>query len=325
VRPDPDVNNRDDLSVNSSDDWGTPPPRRRKQAANERSGFSHSESISITSGKYSSSSTINIHSLTVPDHDALDNNEPQIGSIDNSRSRPRSPRLFVAENEEVLVTKGTTELNRPKNILHKISGMDGLKRARAIKASIRDNIAVLQSPQQATSDHSHVEDGAENQLIMTMRQDQKMSWSDIANYLNQERRKRGEAANFTDAAVYSRFIRSATRIATPVGNMGFDPKDYQHLRNPSQYTNTEGTGTLSKVGKKRIKNYNNAKELEANIRQQSQVDTHDELETVEKTEQLMQAVAKVERNFWVLVADEMERATTKLYPPDVLASRYHAI
>jgi hypothetical protein len=39
----------------------------------------------------------------------------------------------------------------------------------------------------------------------------------------------------------------------------------------------------------------------------------------------MEAVAKVERNFWKIVADEMERATTKLYEPDELASRYHAI
>jgi hypothetical protein len=39
----------------------------------------------------------------------------------------------------------------------------------------------------------------------------------------------------------------------------------------------------------------------------------------------MEAVAKIERNFWKLVADEMERATTKLYDPNTLASRYHAI
>jgi hypothetical protein len=39
----------------------------------------------------------------------------------------------------------------------------------------------------------------------------------------------------------------------------------------------------------------------------------------------MEAVAKVERNFWVFVADEMERSTTKLYPPQALAGRYHSI
>jgi hypothetical protein len=39
----------------------------------------------------------------------------------------------------------------------------------------------------------------------------------------------------------------------------------------------------------------------------------------------VEAVAKVERNFWKFVADEMERATTKLYAPDELASRYHSI
>jgi hypothetical protein len=39
----------------------------------------------------------------------------------------------------------------------------------------------------------------------------------------------------------------------------------------------------------------------------------------------MKAVAKCERNFWKYVADEMERATTKMYDPEELASRFHAI
>lgn len=54
-------------------------------------------------------------------------------------------------------------------------------------------------------------------------------------------------------------------------------------------------------------------------------DDFGDLETAEKTDQLMDAVAKVERNFWTLVADEMERATTKLYPAARLADRYHEI
>jgi hypothetical protein len=98
-----------------------------------------------------------------------------------------------------------------------------------------------------------------------------------------------------------------------------------HLRHPNQYTAGEGTGIISKAGKKRVKNYDNAKELEANVRKQVSEDGQEDLKTSEKTELLMEAVAKVERNFWVLVADEMERSTTKLYPPQALASRYHSI
>jgi transcriptional regulator NrdR family protein len=203
--------------------------------------------------------------------------------------------------------------------------MDGLKRARAMKADIKNNMSVLQHRDKKICTRRHIEDDQENQVIKTLRQEQKMSWNDIANDLNQKRRNHGDVANFTDAAIYSRFVRNIPRIATPVSEIGFDPKDYVHLRHPNQYTNSEGTGMISKAGKKRVKNYDNAKELEVNVRKQIRNNDHVELETAEKTEQLMEAVSKVERNFWVLVADEMERSTTKLYPPHVLASRYHAI
>jgi hypothetical protein len=241
--------------------------------------------------------------------------------------------LFVSEDKERdgnkddsgFVTKGKTELNYANNVLHKLPGMDGLERARAIKMEVKDNIAVLQPPEEATS-RRQVEEDPENQLIKSLRQDQDMKWSDIAEFLNQERRQRGEAASFTEAAVYSRFVRNAPRVVTVVDEIGFDPKDYMHLRHPNQFNGgSDGTGLISKAGKKRIKNYDNAKELEANMRRLIKQDDHAELETAETTEQLMEAVAKVERNFWVLVADEMERMTTKLYPPNALASRYHAI
>ena len=152
-----------------------------------------------------------------------------------------------------------------------------------------------------------------------------MNWSDIANHLNEKHRNSGTAANFTDAAAYSRFVLNAPRIAVPIGEIGFDLKDYVHLRNPTQYTNTAGTGTVSKAGRKRVKSYDNATELKANVRKQLELDEHGDLETAERTEQLMDAVARIERNFWILVADEMERMTTKMFQPQKLASRYHAI
>jgi hypothetical protein len=204
--------------------------------------------------------------------------------------------------------------------------MDGHKRARAIKSEIENNISVLMSQDKKTSTRRNDKEDPENIIIKTLRQEQKLTWNEIANYLNQERLNKGEAATFTDAAVYSRFVRNAPRIATSVGEIGFDPKDYMHLRHPNQYTQAEGTGGISKAGKKRVKNYDNATELKANIRQLVAAEVQDDgLEDAEKTEQLMEAVAKCERNFWKYVADEMERATTKMYDPEVLASCYHAI
>jgi ribosomal protein L18E len=302
--------------------------KKGKRHAMKSVPFSHQDSSSI-GGEYLSIATWSLLIL-------IDNEYLLWATIDPSETsntppfstQRDSPSLFVSENEEEnLVLQGQTTLKPPDNVLSRppyMAEMDGLKRTRAIKVEIENNIAILK-PQDKKTGNKHVEDDPENQLIKSLRQEQSMSWNDIANYLNQERRNRGEAASFTDAAVYSRFVRNAPRIAAAVGEVGFDPKDYMHLRNPNQYTSGEGTGMISKAGKKRIKNYDNAKELEANMRKQVKVDENSELETAEKTEQLMQAVAKVERNFWKFVADEMERSTTKFYPANALASRYHAI
>lgn len=229
--------------------------------------------------------------------------------------------------ENPLVIKGDTELNRPSNILRKIltNKMDGLTRARAIKAKIENNISVLQPFDKMNLTRPSADDDAEDQIIKTLRSEQNMGWADIANFLNQERLNRGEAGQLTASSIYSRFVRSAPKIAVPVNELGFDPKDYRHLRHPNEYSTNKGTGTISKAGKKRVKNYDNAKELESNMRKLVSEDEYGDLETGEKTDQLMDAVAKVERNFWTLVADEMERTTTKLYPAGRLADRYHEI
>ncbi|KAH7359847.1 hypothetical protein BKA66DRAFT_224765 [Pyrenochaeta sp. MPI-SDFR-AT-0127] len=201
--------------------------------------------------------------------------------------------------------------------------MDGLNRARIIKAEIEKNVSVLKQQNAKATPGGQGQENFENQLIMTLRQDQHMKWNDIADFLNQARHSRGEATNLTDAAVYSSFVRTSPRLAIAVDEIGFDPKDYMHLRHPNQYTNADGSGTVSKAGKKRVKNYDIATELQANMRKRLKLDESFDLKTVEKTEKLLDAVAKVERNFWILVADEMERATTKMYQPDELASRFH--
>lgn len=204
--------------------------------------------------------------------------------------------------------------------------MDELKHARAIKAKVNNNISVVKPPEEQTLTRPKIEEDEENQIIKSLRDDEKMKWTEITNYLNEERRKRGEAPIFTNNAVYSRYVRLTPKVATTVGEIGFDTKDYMHLRNPNQYTRGgDGTGIVSKAGKKRVKNYDNAKELEANMRQKMNGEKLAELETTEKTEQLVEVVAKVERNFWHLVANEMERTTTRYYPANALASRYHAI
>jgi hypothetical protein len=98
VRLDSDVIDRDDLGFNSSDDWGTPPPRRREQAANEGGGFSHSEATSITSSKFSSSSTLNTDSLTQTSKLLTTN-------LKQAAPRTRDPEIALQENYSLPKTK----------------------------------------------------------------------------------------------------------------------------------------------------------------------------------------------------------------------------
>ncbi|KAH8725617.1 hypothetical protein GQ44DRAFT_615542 [Phaeosphaeriaceae sp. PMI808] len=201
--------------------------------------------------------------------------------------------------------------------------MNGLKRARAMKVEIVNTVSVLQPPDKMTSKRPRLEEDPESKLIKVLRDDEKKTWRDIADTLNEGRRARREAANFTGTTVYSCYVRSTVQPASPVNEIGFNSKDYIHLRHPGA-----DASMVSKVGKKRVKDYENAKELTINMRNLIKNDDGTapaELETAEKSEKLMQAVAKVERNFWILVADEMERATTRLYEPDALARRFHTI
>lgn len=199
--------------------------------------------------------------------------------------------------------------------------MEAMKCARDIKAEIEKNIAVLHPRDKAISKPKDNGLDPEDALINSLRNDQKLGWAEIAERLNNERRERDEAATFTSTSVYSRFVRLSAATPIPIGEMGFHPKDYVHLRQAMLSAN----GSHTSKGKKRVRNYNDPKELEVNMRKPVSEKEHDELETTERSEQLMQAVAKVERNFWVFVANEMERSTTRLYSPDALADRYHAI
>ncbi|KAI8941864.1 hypothetical protein NX059_003062 [Plenodomus lindquistii] len=216
---------------------------------------------------------------------------------------------------------------RPTHTSHShYSAMEGLERARAIKAEIKDYIPVLQ-PQanKNTMRHTPQED-PENVLIKTLRDEEKMKWSEIVKRLNSDRREREEPVDFTDQKVYGRYVQTNASIVFPIREIGFDPHDYLHLQSKTQ--GAEGgpiLGSISKNARKRLKNPLNPTELKANLRQVVEMDKAKDLETPEKSEQLMRAVERVERNFWVLVADEMERATTKLYDPETLAERYHAI
>ncbi|USP75450.1 hypothetical protein yc1106_02724 [Curvularia clavata] len=205
--------------------------------------------------------------------------------------------------------------------------MGELTRARALKRKIENNISVLVPPAKPTWTHPDPKDDEETSAILSLRQDKNLKWSEITHILNQKRLDAGEQpANLDPSAIYSRFLQHTTRMPQPVREIGFDARDCVHLRHPEQCVDgASGDISVSKTGRNRIKDYGSARELKANMRQMIGAEAQSELESVEKTEKLVEAVAKVERNFWRLVADEMERMTTRLYEPEELARRYHEI
>ncbi|KAJ4334900.1 hypothetical protein N0V87_006495 [Didymella glomerata] len=234
--------------------------------------------------------------------------------------------------------------------------IDAFKRARELKASVLQNVTLLRSAPTSFFSQLTTED-SEDTLIITLRTSG-TSWGDIVARLNARRIAAKEAPTWTEAAVYSRFILANSATATPTKEVGFEPRDYAHLKNAGS-----GSEGATKAGKKRVKDFQNATELSANIRKPATIEgakgelaegetkVKDEVKTKAKgkskgkdedrrkgeseeeivkmdegmVEILMRAVAKVERNFWVFVADEVEREGGKYIEPKELEKVFHEI
>lgn len=205
-----------------------------------------------------------------------------------------------------------------------------LQRARAMKSELLQTSRVFQVANKKPR-RKPVEEDHENILIKEFRTKHHMGWGAIAEYLNQERLKRGEAAKLTDAAVYSRFARNAKRVAAARGEVGFDPQDYMHMRHLNNHP-TETVVTARKRGRGEFEADNKdkeeviPKEVKGNVRKRNKlVEECQELERPERLAMLAEAVEVVERNFWVFVADELERTTGKLYDEKVIESCYKTL
>lgn len=175
----------------------------------------------------------------------------------------------------------------------------------------------------------------ETALILSLRATS-TPWTTIASTLHT-----------TPSAAYSRSLLAGTTSATPVREIGFSPADYAHLR-------AAGTRDTSKAGRKRVKDFQHATELSANVRVPVRTGTSPPSTSTKITKQTRQrpdktqtqtnavakrkgrgkdeerrkggdaegavvhlddklvevvrrAMGRVERNFWVFVADEVER------------------
>ncbi|KAL5430160.1 hypothetical protein PMIN07_010265 [Paraphaeosphaeria minitans] len=215
---------------------------------------------------------------------------------------------------------------------------DGLKRARDIKNQITGKTLKILAPKPKHVRARTVEEDPDNQAIKVMRQEHSMTWDAIVTELNKKRLERGEPRTWTSAAVYSRFVRNAPRIAAAKGEYGFRPQDYMHLRNPQSHPAAQLPGAINNSsgylfgaggGRKRVRDADHAaKDLADNLRQpvsETLIEQTEILKTADMTELMMEAVATVEQEFWGTVANALEKKTGKLFDAKVLESRFHEI
>jgi predicted RNase H-like nuclease (RuvC/YqgF family) len=196
--------------------------------------------------------------------------------------------------------------------------MEGHDRTRELKQKILDDCAILHPRHECANAEERREEYPETSLIRQLRE-KGTKWEIIANILNQMRDKNDMTEAWTPTQVYSRFMSSTTATASTAKEIGFDTKDYVYLHDP-------GDAERSQAGRKRVRNCANATELAANVRSPGEVnEQREELQTSEMTTQLVAAVAVVDRNFWTLVADELERRTARYYAPEELALRFHKV
>lgn len=70
-----------------------------------------------------------------------------------------------------------------------------------------------------------------NHYILEARRDRLQSWAAIANGLNEYKSWYGlTMKDYTEAAVYGRFVRNGPRIANSRNEADFNPKDYMHFK-----------------------------------------------------------------------------------------------
>jgi hypothetical protein len=188
--------------------------------------------------------------------------------------------------------------------------MDIPSRSRDSKADEVEGTTRVQRRVKA-GDHDHNNlFTSEDQLIKTLRDQNAMSWADIAYFINNQRERRNQPAILDVAAVYSRYVLATASTAHPVKEIGFHAKDFNKLRQPAQG--------------KRVKNLDHAKEVTTNLRKALE-DSDQELRSEQRTEQLLEAVGRVERGFWDFVADEMERITGGYWKAEELERRYREV
>ena len=259
-----------------------------------------------------------------------------------------SPSPTVAAHEHQNNTRAQKGKSPPRRILNPIGHSKPMKNMASLPfpphPSTNNSIAVVGSskahemkialgntplvPTPTNARRRIPEHDPENHIIKRMRTDESRSWADIARHLNEERIKAGKVSNpqahhlpkskltssqnptFTEAAVYSRFVRNSPRLAAAEGEADFNPRDYMHLKNsasgrgaaaPGFFASGSSTGAVSLA-------------LPASERFGERDD-----------ELLVEAFAEVQGGFWESVARILEEKSGKKYGAVACAKRYQVL
>lgn len=138
-----------------------------------------------------------------------------------------------------------------------------------------------------------VQDDPENFMIMKLRIEQKLNFTEIAKILNDERIKSGGQPSLTQAACYGRFVRNAPLVAAKYGGT-LDPKEFMNM------PMSRGSGSSdSKVPVVRF--------------------------TAKQDEQLVRSYDEVQSNLWNMVAEKLAEKCEVQFTPEECAKRFKAI
>lgn len=234
-------------------------------------------------------------------------------------------RLLTSDDTSV----GTNNNSSP----FKIPALPAHNEASASNGPILAYSTMLQASPTSAATKKHQD--PEVALIKTLRNKHSKPWAEITTSPNNACLKRSEPLIWTSTSFYSAYVLATPLTAAPTAEMGLTPKDYMHLHYPNEAgdpasiihsgsANPLGsTGGVSKVAKKRVKDWSNIKELESNVRKTvGKEEEKDELKMFETGMLLCEAKERVERNFWVLVGDEMERRRARSYSAEGLERRW---
>ena len=232
----------------------------------------------------------------VDEESETENDEPEPARPE-PRSKSKAPvvpkkaaRTSKNASPHLSNSKSPRSSTTPKDIIGAFSSND--KKAKSAKNQPLSKIDILSGPPKHMS-RRKVENDPENRMIKKFRE-QGYHWGVIAQLLDQERINTGGNPGWTAAAVYSRFVRNAPKIAEADGQQHFDVRDFMHLKNEKKTPPVPIPGPTPRFSE-------NAQDL------------------------LVEVCRQTKENYWQEVADRMSMRMGRPYTAEQCAREYNRL